>query len=390
MLKTNILGIMAVISIAASTGASAQTVLSGNYSVDGKACIGPDCTSAEFFGTEELKIKDETPRILFEDTSTGGNPSVDWMLVANSSAVLGADYFAISNADGGRQILKIEAAAPANSLYLDGAGELGLGTSLPQREIHMKGGDAQTIRFEQDTSQGNFPQTWDLLADDLGFSLINLTNSKEILRVRPGTGNGTAFSISGNGDVGMGTFNPTASLHITGNDGTTSFLVEETSPVRAVREMFRLENNGPVKFVMENTSTPRARWRQIVLNSGDFRILNPFSPGAEFTLTKDGNLTISGRLVTGTAGSCTAATPCDAVFDPDAYIVPSIADHAALMWENRYLPAVGPTRPEAPVDVTAKLLGVINELEHAHIYIAQQEDRIARLEAALEKLLDAE
>jgi hypothetical protein len=95
-----------------------------------------------------------------------------------------------------------------------------------------------------------------------------------------------------------------------------------------------------------------------------------------------GNLTISGNLVTGGGGTCDPG-PCDAVFDPSVYTVPAIEDHAALMWKNKHLPAVGPTRPGEPINVTLKLTRMLNELEHAHIYIEQLNMRVAELEQQL-------
>jgi hypothetical protein len=82
-------------------------------------------------------------------------------------------------------------------------------------------------------------------------------------------------------------------------------------------------------------------------------------------------------------------------------MLPSIADHNAAMWENGYLPNVGPTLENAPFNVSDKMGRMLNELEHAHIFIGQQQgqieaqddriaaqdDRIAALEAKLEALL---
>ena len=65
------------------------------------------------------------------------------------------------------------------------------------------------------------------------------------------------------------------------------------------------------------------------------------------------------------------------------------------MWENGHLPAVGPTLPGQPMNVSEKMGAVLNELEHAHIYIeelhaeqAAANARIARLEAALQALTE--
>ena len=73
------------------------------------------------------------------------------------------------------------------------------------------------------------------------------------------------------------------------------------------------------------------------------------------------------------------------MFDPAVYTVPSIEEHAAQMWQNKYLPAVGPTGPDTPIDMTEKLLRMLNELEHAHIYIEQLNTRLSELEAELDK-----
>lgn len=72
-------------------------------------------------------------------------------------------------------------------------------------------------------------------------------------------------------------------------------------------------------------------------------------------------------------------------FDPEIYTVPSIEDHANAMWTNKYLPAIGPTR-NGPTNVNAKLTGMINELEHAHIYIDQLNSRVKELEAMVAEL----
>ena len=74
------------------------------------------------------------------------------------------------------------------------------------------------------------------------------------------------------------------------------------------------------------------------------------------------------------------------MFDPSVYTVPSIEEHAALMWEKKHLPAVGPTGPDMPINMTEKMLRMLNELEHAHIYIEQLHTRVAEMEAKIATL----
>ena len=91
------------------------------------------------------------------------------------------------------------------------------------------------------------------------------------------------------------------------------------------------------------------------------------SDGEIQDLENDGALEITGAITTG-GGTC--GTGCDKVFQPD-YDLPSIEEHAAEMWANGYLPNVGPTIENEPINVSDKLGRMLNELEKAHIYIDQ-------------------
>jgi len=95
----------------------------------------------------------------------------------------------------------------------------------------------------------------------------------------------------------------------------------------------------------------------------------------EMRILPGGDVVIAGELTT--AGDCSVG--CDRVFSAD-YQIPSIAQRAELMWANGYLPNVGPTTENGPFKVSDKLGRMLNELEHAHIYIAQLNTRLNALE----------
>ena len=124
-------------------------------------------------------------------------------------------------------------------------------------------------------------------------------------------------------------------------------------------------------------------WLIGVDSSGNFE-MNIYSGSAgEFEITPAGNVTIAGTITT--AGSCSVG--CDAVFEP-GYDLPTIGEHAEQMWDNGYLPNVGPTVEGQPIDLTDKVGRMLNELETSHIYIEQLlkkmkalQDRVDRLEA---------
>jgi hypothetical protein len=87
-----------------------------------------------------------------------------------------------------------------------------------------------------------------------------------------------------------------------------------------------------------------------------------------------GGMTLFGTLVTGGGGTCDPG-PCDGVFAPD-YVVEPIDEHAAYMWENQHLWGVGPTPEGAPINLPKKVTGILHELEKAHIYIEQLNERL--------------
>ena len=55
------------------------------------------------------------------------------------------------------------------------------------------------------------------------------------------------------------------------------------------------------------------------------------------------------------------------------------------MYANSYLPEIGPTVPHAPVNLSEQYGKVINELEKAHIYIAQQDTKLKQQEKRLDQ-----
>jgi len=79
----------------------------------------------------------------------------------------------------------------------------------------------------------------------------------------------------------------------------------------------------------------------------------------------------------------------DYVFTP-GYRLESIEEHAAAMWAHRRLPALPPGQRDAAgqqvVELGAQSRGTLEELEKAHLYIAQLHERLAALEARLRRL----
>lgn len=104
-----------------------------------------------------------------------------------------------------------------------------------------------------------------------------------------------------------------------------------------------------------------------VINYGD-------GPAAEF----DGAVIVNGTQV-----------HPDYVFDTD-YKLESIEEHSKFMWQEKHLPAV----PAAKTDGNGKYtwevgkqsMGILEELEKAHIYIEKLNNKIKELEQKMEKM----
>jgi len=196
--------------------------------VTGSACIGFDCVNGESFGFDTLRLKENNLRIKFEDTSNSGSfPSNDWQITANDSSNGGANKFSIDDIDGGRTPFTIEASAPSNSLYVDDGGRIGLGTSTPVVELHVKDGDTPTLRLEQDGSSGFTAQTWDLAGNETNFFVRDVTNGSKLpFRVRP-TAPTNSLYINTDGKIGFGTDSPGFPIHLLTNSSTNAAIVAQ-------------------------------------------------------------------------------------------------------------------------------------------------------------------
>ncbi|MFZ5964919.1 hypothetical protein ACOXXX_18395 [Thalassococcus sp. BH17M4-6] len=357
-----------------------------NSVIQGYLCLGDSCATtaaAQSFDVNyPLKFSYSRVAIEFDDQSVSTHPSHHWGLLVNdaeSYSAGGIDRFSVHDFDSDRTPFTILPGAPDNSFWLNSAGRLGLGTAMPLADLHLVGGSTARLRMQ---STGSLAGNWEVLSNSLNWFLQNIDGKEVPVVVRAGAKNGSLY-IADNSAIGMGTDSPAAALHVQKNDGSASLLVENLigSPP-AAREMFAMRNNGGSYFTLDNTRS-RTTWFFTHEDAAPnrFIIADAVADGPEMTLTAGGDLTIQGQLFT--RGSCAAG--CDRVFDED-YPLPTIAEQAAMMRANKHLPAVGPTPENGPFNITAMTGGMLNELEKAHLYIAELEGRVARLEALVSAL----
>lgn len=194
----------------------------------GSLCVGFDCANGESFGYCTTKLKENNLEICFEDTSTGTYPANDWKIKINDTTSGGANYFTIWDVDGGVRPFTIEGGAPANSLYVEDYGRIGLGTSTPVVELHIKDSDTPTLRLEQDSSGGWTAQTWDVAGNESNFFIRDATNGSKLpFRIQPSTPSST-LTLRSDGKVGIGTWSPTAKLEIETTGEPSTLLLDRT------------------------------------------------------------------------------------------------------------------------------------------------------------------
>ncbi len=273
-------------------------VIPDDLIVQGSACVGLDCVNNESFGFDTIRLKENNTRIKFDDTSTGaGFPANDWQLTANDSASGGANKFSIEDVTGSKVPFTITAGAATNSIFVDSTGRLGLRTSTPVLDIHVNTSNTPAMRLEQNNSGGFTAQTWDIAGNEANFFVRDVTGGSRLpFRIRPGAPT-SSIDISADGKVGMGTASPSTKLHVSGSDGTTKLLVQESSATATPREMAEFRNNGGAEMIFKDTGDT-ARW-SIGTFSSAFIWDNQAVANVEMTLGNTGNLTITGMLSQG-------------------------------------------------------------------------------------------
>jgi len=235
--------------------------------ITGSLCIGYDCATdgTESFGADTIKLKENTMRIFFDDTSSAaGFPANDWRIVVNDASSGGGNYFAVEDTTEGSTPFKIEAGAPSSALYVDDAGRIGIGTATPIYDINIVKGDSPAIRLHQDTSYGWTEQKWDISGNEANFFIRDGTNGSKLpFRIQPNTPTNT-ITMKSDGNVGIGTWSPTYALEIdrTGTaanlickqtDGASGCIVADASHVfigAKTNHDFRLIANDSVKMTI--------------------------------------------------------------------------------------------------------------------------------------------
>jgi len=367
MSRNTCLLLSCLIGLAAS--AEAEVLSSTSPSIRNNLCVGLDCDTNESFSGNfnQLKIKANSTRLLFEDTSTTeGFPSNDWAIQANDRFVSGEDQLLFVDIGTGAEILTIKAGAPSSTMVLNDNGRVGLGTQFPTADLHAVSNSTAKIRLEETLTGAD----WEVSVGSTGIGLYD-HNAFSFPFFVENDAPPNALWVENTGNVGLGTSNPAAPLHVVDSASFSFFRITATEAA----------TNDSVDVVF--TEGP--------LGTGQLRYNIVDGDAQEMSLDADGNMILAGTLTTH-GPACDAG--CDRVFT-ERQIIPA-KDYAARMWADGHLPHVGPTGPNAPFNMTEKMGGMLNALEHAHIYIedlhqqnAAQEAQIAHMKAEHDRQIAA-
>ncbi len=369
------------LALAPGAPASADIVHLDDVIIDGSACVGFDCVNGESFGFDTIRLKENNLRIKFDDTSTAASfPRNDWQLTANDSANGGANKFSIDDITGGRTPFTVEANARSHSLYVDDGGRIGIGTSTPVVEVHIKSGDTPTLRLEQDGTSGFAPQIWDVAGNETNYFIRDVSNGSSLpFRIRPGAPT-SAIDLAGSGNVGIGTASPDASVHVRRTDGTAQLHVEDAGGGNAT--LMHLEGGAIARFDITN-NTASQTWRFSVTNGGLFNFVDTSDGDIELSLSPDGDLTLAAGNCSDVAGGG-GCTP-DYVFEPE-YSLRSLADLESFIEENKHLPNV-PSGAEIDangVNLRKLSFAMLEKIEELTLYTLQQQATIEDLSRRLD------
>jgi hypothetical protein len=299
------------------------------------------------------------------------NGLVDARLSADDEGGLELD----TGVNGGNAVF-VKGDARDNSIFV-GSQNIGVGTDDPTAYLHVVGGDIARpfLHLERDASEGQTPQTWGLVIEqESSFGLRDVTNGQSTpFFVKVGAPS-SSLIIDGNGDLGLRTNLPEASVHITRTDGTASIRVDETSSTTANRSLLRLENNGRPDIDLHNSDSGD-HWQ---IAAGDSLMLNKVGSGStSLQLSGAGDLTVAGDVYSNTCDG----SPCapDYVFADD-YPLRSLDELERFVERERHLPGV-PSAEEmkGPINLGALQMKLLEKVEELTLYTLQQQKDLETL-----------
>lgn len=122
-------------------------------------------------------------------------------------------------------------------------------SGIAAQDINITSGDTPTLRFEQDNSQGQDPQIWDVAANEASFFINDISNSSTLpFQIETGAPSDSLY-VTSNGYVGIGTSTPWTQFHIK-DSGALNLTITGTNTGVILQETD--SNEGLVQILYNN------------------------------------------------------------------------------------------------------------------------------------------
>ena len=144
--------------LSAVGGVVADEVIYDDLIAIGSTCVGIECQDGELFGSETLKIKSDSPQVLFDDTSNSASfPRNDWQIgVSDNIAGEQASFF-IEDATSNRRVFEIspegDVALGSLATVVEGAVSVG-SEEASRRVVYVADAESDTDAVNLRTAQG--------------------------------------------------------------------------------------------------------------------------------------------------------------------------------------------------------------------------------------------
>lgn len=146
--------------------------------------------------------------------------------------------------------------SPANAIYVNNDGNVGIGTTTPGAKLHVKDGSAGTVTYDGNSRlqlesdghtyiQFSSPNTYDQgihFADPEGPTVGRISYSHSSDAMHFSTNSAIRMSVLSNGNVGIGTTSPSHLLHVTGVARSTQANWATSSDIRVKKNISPLKN----------------------------------------------------------------------------------------------------------------------------------------------------
>lgn len=268
-------------------------------------------------------------------------------------------------------------------------GKVGIGTNTPSKALTIVGGPGDGLRIVD--SSTNVKTQFDTnQAGDGRVRLWDSTDTELIRVVAGGTGyfKRTRVTMYDNSDKNIFDVNPdTREVVVNEDSENIDFRVESNTGTHA---LFVRGLSGRVGI---GTSTPRNTigWPASLDVNGEVGAARYYDDDRNYYIDANTQSYFFDLYVTNKLILRGQELNADYVFSSD-YNLESIEDHSNFMWANKHLKAIPGVRYDEAgreiLEIGAHNKGIVEELEKAHIYIDQLNERIKKMEEKLAKLED--